>query len=189
MTESTSRVVLVPIKAFRSAKSRLRDVLDDDDVERLARHWAKGVLEALAPRLTFVVCNDDDVADFAVRHGASVLRTTSGSLNGDVTEAYKQMDRFDQVIIVHSDLHNPEGLGTYQPGPGVTIITDHHHTGTNVLALPAGLDFRFSYGPDSASRHHHEAERLAQPLTIITDSPWRFDIDEPDDLEKSPDSI
>jgi fatty acid-binding protein DegV len=76
-----------------------------------------------------VVCDDDDVADFAVRHaGWTRPSQTSQSLNGDVTEAYNQMEGFDQVIIVHSDSeHNPEGLETYQPGPGVTIITDHHH--------------------------------------------------------------
>jgi 2-phospho-L-lactate guanylyltransferase len=65
----------------------------------------------------------------------------------------------------------------------VTIVTDHHGTGTNVLALPTGLDFHFSYGANSASLHRREAERLGCPVTTVSDSPWRFDVDEPDDLD------
>jgi len=70
----------------------------------------------------------------------------------------------------------------FEPADGVTIVTDHHGTGTNVLTLPTGLDFHFSYGADSASAHHREAERLGCRVALVTDSPWRFDVDEPEDL-------
>jgi 2-phospho-L-lactate guanylyltransferase len=181
--------MLVPLKSFKSAKSRLREVLDDKQVEALARKLAQNVLVAVQPRLTFVVCDNDEVAQFATRCGVGVLRTTSGSLNGDVTEAYRQMSRFDQVVIVHGDLRRPQGLGSFQPGPGVTIVTDHHQLGTNVMSLPTDLDFHFSYGANSAQLHQREAERLGITWRVTTDSPWRFDVDEPDDLESSPDNI
>jgi 2-phospho-L-lactate guanylyltransferase (CobY/MobA/RfbA family) len=58
-------VVLVPIKAFSSAKSRLRAVLDPEEVRNLARRLATQVLEAAQPRRTLVVCDDDEVAQFA----------------------------------------------------------------------------------------------------------------------------
>jgi 2-phospho-L-lactate guanylyltransferase len=181
--------MLVPLKSFGSAKSRLREVLDDNQVEALARQLAQNVLVAAKPRLTFVVCDSDEVAQFATRCGVGVLRTASGSLNGDVAEAYRQMGRFDQVVIVHGDLRRPEGLGAYQSGPGVTVVSDHHQTGTNLLSLPTGLDFHFSYGPDSALRHQREAERLGLACTVIHDSPWRFDVDDPDDLKEDQDGI
>jgi 2-phospho-L-lactate guanylyltransferase len=190
MAGSTSlTVVLVPLKSFGSAKSRLREVLDDNHVEALTHLLAQNVLAAVKRRPTFVVCDDDEVALFATRCGVGVLRSASGSLNGDVAEAYRQMGRFDQVVIVHGDLRSPEGLGEYQPGPGVTVVSDHHHTGTNVLCLPTALDFHFSYGSDSALGHQREAERLKIPCTVIHDSPWGFDIDNPDDLEESPYSV
>jgi 2-phospho-L-lactate guanylyltransferase len=188
-TPSMLRVVLVPLKNFTDAKSRLREVLSEHEVEALTLHLAQTVLEAVKPLHTLVVCDDDEVANFAIACGAGVLRTASTTLNGALSEAYQQMGRFDQVLIVHGDLRRPQGLGSFQPGPGVTIVTDHHQLGTNVMSLPTGLDFRFSYGANSAQLHQREAERLGITWRVTTDSPWRFDVDEPDDLESSPDNI
>jgi 2-phospho-L-lactate guanylyltransferase len=190
MTESTpDLVVLVPIKRFSAAKSRLRDVLGDDEVEKLARSLAHAVLEATRPQRTLVVCDDDDVATFATERGAGVVRTSATTLNGAVAEAYRQMTPDVLIVVVHADLSRPQGLGTFRPGSGVTIVTDHLATGTNVLALPGGLDFHFRYGSDSAHAHRDEAGRLGLACTLVTDSPWAFDVDEPHDLERAPDSI
>jgi 2-phospho-L-lactate guanylyltransferase len=183
------RVVLVPLKNFSDAKSRLREVLSERDVENLTRELARAVLAAVRPYETLVVCDDDTVAAFASHCGAAVFRATARSLNGAVHEAYHSLNGYDQAIIVHADLRAPTGLGTYQPGPGVTIVTDHHGSGTNVLSLPTGVDFHFSYGPGSATLHQIEALRLGIACEITTNSPWRFDVDEPGDLESSPDSI
>jgi 2-phospho-L-lactate guanylyltransferase len=189
LTPPLRRVALVPLKNFSDAKSRLREILSERDVENLTRDLARAVLEAVKPYETLVVCDDDDVAAFATRCGAGVFRATARSLNGAIHEAYGSLAHFDQAIIVHADLRAPQGLGRYQPGPGVTIVTDHHGTGTNVLSLPTGMDFHFSYGQDSAELHRREAERLGVTCEVTTTSPWRFDVDEPDDLESSPDSI
>lgn len=188
-TQSPRRKVLVPLKNFSDAKSRLREVLSESEVENLTRQLARSVLEALQPHETLVVCDDDDVAAFATACGAGVFRATSRTLNGAVSEAFETLATYDQAIIVHADLRSPQGLGSYQPGPGVTIVTDQHATGTNVLSLPTGVDFHFSYGKDSALLHQREAQRLGITCVVTTDSPWRFDIDEPDDLDSSPDSI
>jgi 2-phospho-L-lactate guanylyltransferase (CobY/MobA/RfbA family) len=112
------------------------------------------------------------------------LRTDATDLNDAVQRAYGALQsRFERLVIVHGDLRTPAGLGSFDPGPGVTIVTDHHGRGTNVMALPTGLDFHFAYGANSAELHRREAERVGARVTVVTDSPWRFDVDEPDDLE------
>jgi 2-phospho-L-lactate guanylyltransferase len=182
-------VVLVPLKRFDTAKSRLRSALSDDDVTKLTIRLARGVLEAARPLPTVVVCDNEAVANFARRCQADVFLSQCANLNGSVSDAYRHLEGYEQFIIVHGDLSHPQGLGTFEPERGVTIVTDHHLTGTNVLSLPAGLDFHFSYGKDSARAHELEALRLGVALEVVTDSAWRFDVDEPEDLSKGPGSI
>jgi 2-phospho-L-lactate guanylyltransferase len=189
VSPSLPRVVLVPLKRFDAAKSRLRDAFSDDEVVELTIRLAAAVLDAARPLPTVVVCDDEDVADFARRHAAVVFRSRAPGLNGSVHDAYRDLGQYEQVIVVHGDLRDPEGLGRFDPGPGVTIVTDHRRDGTNVLALPGGLNFRFGYGPGSLNRHVQEAERLGLSCTVITNSPWRFDVDEPGDLLSGPDGI
>jgi len=174
--------VLVPLKRFDVAKDRLRQS-GVSDATLVAKQLAIGVLDACRPRDVIVIGESSEIADFARERGLESFESTATSLNEAVTLAYRSTaDRYDRVFIVHGDLRYPAGLGTFIPGLGITIVTDHHGTGTNVLILPTRLDFHFSYGPDSAHRHLDEALRLGQQSTFLRDSPWRFDVDESDDL-------
>lgn len=173
---------VLPLKTFELAKERLR-VGGTDEVTQLARAMALAVLQSCAPRRVVVLSESDAISHFAKEHGADVYESSSTSLNEAVQGAYQVVgEHFERLIIVHGDLRRPEGLGLFDPKPGVTIVTDHHGTGTNVLALPTGLNFRFFYGPDSAHRHEAEALRLGVDFHVVANSPWRFDVDEPSDL-------
>jgi 2-phospho-L-lactate guanylyltransferase len=178
MTEA----IVVPLKRFDRAKERLRrDVALD--VASIAENLARGVLANARPRTVVVVSEDPDVTRFALSLNAEVWSSSASTLNDAVQGAYEGLvDRFDQLIIVHGDLRFPEGLGTFETEPGLTFFADHHGSGTNVMVIPTGLDFRFAYGTDSLRLHVEEAERLEIPFRVITTSPWRFDVDEPGDL-------
>jgi 2-phospho-L-lactate/phosphoenolpyruvate guanylyltransferase len=177
-----SDVVVVPLKAFDVAKGRLRRG-GVDEVSNLARELAEGVLVACIPRHVIVLSESAAATDFALAHGVEALVSDASNLNEAVQRAYERLgDRYDRLIIAHGDLRYPEGLGAFEPVSGVTVVTDHLGTGTNVLVVPTRLQFQFFYGANSAQRHQREAERLGLSCQVITDSPWRFDVDEPGDL-------
>jgi 2-phospho-L-lactate guanylyltransferase len=178
----TTDVFVVPLKDFDLAKERLR-AGGATDVTDLARSLAVNVLAHCAPRHVIVLSESTVITRFALEQGVEVRESGAASLNEAVQEAYGALGaRYERLLIVHGDLRTPDGLGSFAPPPGVTIVTDHHGRGTNLLVVPTGLDYRFAYGPDSAERHRLEAERLGVATSVITDSPWRFDVDEPEDL-------
>ncbi len=182
LTRVINDAFVVPLKAFEVAKGRLR-VAGDDDVTNLARSLALAVLRSCAPRQVIVVSESDVITKFAKEQGAQVYESAATSLNEAVQGAYDALAQsYERLIIVHGDLRSPDGLALYDPPPGVTIVADHHGSGTNVLALPSGLDFHFAYGANSAFLHGAEARRLGLDVHVVTDSPWRFDVDEPSDL-------
>ncbi|HET8991335.1 MAG TPA: hypothetical protein VFN59_09580 [Acidimicrobiales bacterium] len=173
--------VIVPLKSFSRAKSRLRMVAGLD-VDRLVEEMARAVVEAARPRATFVATDDADVARWARGLGAAVVLAPPG-LNAAVEVAYRELgDSADVAVVAHGDIVDPVGLGDFRPGCDVTIVADHHGTGTTVLAVPTGAGFRFAFGPSSRSRHEREASRLGLAWRTLTDSPWRFDVDQPGDL-------
>jgi 2-phospho-L-lactate guanylyltransferase len=174
---------VIPLKRFDLAKERLR-VANADAVTDLAKLLATGVITSCRPRHTIVLSESDEIAEFAAALDCEVLRSEATDLNEAVQRAYGALQsRFERLIIVHGDLAHPEGLASFNPDDAVTIVTDHHGLGTNVMALPTQLDFHFAYGANSALLHQREADRLGCRVTLVTDSPWRFDVDEPSDLE------
>jgi 2-phospho-L-lactate guanylyltransferase len=178
----TSEAIIVPLKQFDLAKDRLRQDADFD-VTALAEELARGVIFKSRPRQVIVLSEHPDVARFANSVGAEVWNSRATNLNEAVQDAYKGLaERFERLIVVHGDLRYPEGLGDFTLEPGVTVVTDHRGEGTNVLVVPTGLEFHFAYGPQSRSRHVDQARNLGVEYRVVTDSPWRFDVDELSDL-------
>jgi 2-phospho-L-lactate/phosphoenolpyruvate guanylyltransferase len=177
-----NEAVVVPLKSFERAKERLRQN-PDLDVASIAQDLARGVVTNAHPRTVIVVSEDAGVSRFAESLDAEVWFSRASNLNDAVQGAYKGLgERFERLIIVHGDLRFPQSLGTFVPRTGITFFADHRGSGTNVMVIPTGLDFHFSYGANSLHRHVEEAERLNAPYQVITTSPWRFDVDEPSDL-------
>ncbi len=182
-------VVLIPVKSFDLAKGRLADLLDAGERGRLARQMAAGVVAAARPLPTYVVCDNEIVAQWAATVGAEVLPVTAVGLNPAITEAVGAVGRLghDRVIISHADLPLARDLTWLAAPPhdrGVVVVSDRHGRGTNVMALPLDLDppFVFHYGPASAHKHRAEAERLGLPVQMVDDERLAWDLDTPDDL-------
>jgi len=176
--------VLVPVKDFRQAKTRLSAVLAPSQRQELARTMAALVFRAALPLPVFVVCDDDVVAAFAESHGATAIMRPGFGLNGAVSSAVDALADadFDRVVVAHSDLPLAADLAALAAWPGVTLVPDRRDDGTNVACVGSRAGFVFAYGPGSFARHQVEAARLGLPLRIEREQRLGWDVDVPDDL-------
>ena len=176
--------VLVPVKAFREAKGRLRGALPDDERMQLARWMATRVVEAAAPNQVVVVCDDADVARWAEGAGASVLWSPARGLNAAVGDGVRALsaEGFDSIVVSHSDLPLATDLGRLADPTRATLVPDGRDDGTNVLALPAGASITFGYGAGSFRHHLAECRRAGLDPRIVRDPLLALDVDTPDDL-------
>lgn len=190
-----SRVVLVPLRSFADAKSRLSPVFNADQRQRLAEKSAERVIQFAGIDRTLVVCDDQNIANWARKIGIEILQVSAVGLNASLQEAIPvllhQM-KPEEVVIVHGDLAHPEALAALDefvsPDDDVAnrvfIIPDRHEDGTNVLGIGSAhlASWRFSYGPGSFQAHQDQANFQAASLDIIRHADLGVDIDTPDDL-------
>ncbi|HXW39191.1 MAG TPA: 2-phospho-L-lactate guanylyltransferase, partial [Acidimicrobiales bacterium] len=178
------RAVLVPVKAFGDAKGRLGSALGPAARIELARAMADRVLDAAVPLPVAVVCDDTQVAAWARRRRALVIWEPGRGLNGAVEAGVDHLTAAGvvHVTVAHADLPRAADLAQVGSDPGITLVPDRHGNGTNVIALPTGVGFRFSYGPGSFARHQIEAERLGVGVRILHRPDLAWDVDEPDDV-------
>lgn len=179
--------VLVPVKAFGEAKRRLSSALDPAGRVELTRRLAAGVVAAAHPLPVAVVCDDQEVSAWARSLGALVIREPGRGLDGAVAQGVAQLwaGGVGTVVVAHGDLARPEGLPRILDGHplgGVTLVPDVRRDGTNVAVVPAGVGFRFSYGPGSFRRHLGEVRRAGLGLRVVDDSDLSLDVDLPSDL-------
>ena len=181
--------VLVPVKAFADAKVRLAPALNPAERAQLARTMAAGVVAAAGDLPVWVVCDDEAVAAWARNVGAEVLWMPGRGLNRAVTEGVATLGKhgLERVVVCHADLPRAVHLDHLSPQEPdalrtVVMVPDRHRDGTNVLSLPTGTGFRFSYGPGSFHRHEAEAVRHELAVVVLDDPDLAWDVDLPADL-------
>lgn len=176
--------VVVPVKNFDRAKVRLTPQLDPTERADLARRMASIVVAAAQPLPVCVVCDSENVREWAGAVGARVIWTPGLGLNGAVQAGVTTLanEGVDGVIVAHADLPLATELEWVAGTPGVTIVPDRHRDGTNVIAVPAASGFTFAYGPGSFAAHRAEAHRLGLQIRIVADPQLSWDVDQPADL-------
>jgi 2-phospho-L-lactate guanylyltransferase len=200
--------LVVPVRGFDDAKSRLSASLSPVQRRTLARNCATRVLRRDVPCLKFVVCDDDEVETWARTCGAIPIRVESRGLNASLHEATPHIVEnypADMLMIVHADLPLPNELdrviavlqsaldddsssdfkNDFNNNGRVLINPDRHRDGTNVLALSQSLigKWQFAYGENSFTHHQHEAHRLNCQVDIFESMYLGFDIDTSEDLQ------
>jgi 2-phospho-L-lactate guanylyltransferase len=172
------------VKAFAAGKARLAPTLDRQGRAELSRTMATRVLEAASPLPVAVVCDDAEVAAWAMENGAMALPEPGRGLNGAVEAGVARLAGLgaSEVLVAHADLPRAQGLARLAGFDGVTLVPDRRDDGTNVVCVPAGALFRFAYGPGSFDRHQAEAARLGLRHRVVREPDLAWDVDVPADI-------
>jgi len=184
--------IIIPIKAFHQAKERLSDLLTPAERFVLAKLCAERVLQASVGYQVFVVCDDEEVAQWARAQNAKIVWQSESGLNNAIKAGVKAVRarNFELAMIVHSDLplatgfshlFNDRDLQTLKNS--ITVVPDRHEDGTNVMIVPTASDFEFAYGRNSFIEHQQNAKNCNLTLRIIHDQFLSVDIDTAQDLD------
>jgi len=142
---TNSVFVLIPLKAFNVAKLRLAEVMTEDERVELAKRMAEIVVEAAKPLPVAIVCDDEDVAAWALTQETKVIWADRPGLNNAVQIGVNALTEqgVEKVIIAHGDLPKAIRLSHCADFNGITFVPDRHKDGTPVLVIPTRLDFNF----------------------------------------------
>ena len=183
------------MKSPREAKTRLAPVLSEDERARLVAHMLDGVLTALggSERLAgvLVITPDPEIAEQAVRHGASVLEESRSGLNTAIRQACEHLRRRDAgaMLVIPGDLpllstDSIDRLIAEAPATprSVVVAPDASRIGTNaLLCSPPGL-VDPAFGAPSFEQHCRRARDAGAELAVVTLPEIALDLDEPADV-------
>lgn len=187
---------IVPVKPLRRGKSRLADVLTDEERTDLNRRLLAHTLDTLKsiPEIEHVLVISRDPAALALSrdHGARTVQENGAPhLNVALTRATVVAQNYATrgVLIVPADLPliTPEDvrlmLERVKDPPVVVVAPDRRHQGTNALLVcPAGL-IEYDFGPGSFQRHCERARQAGARLEILDLPSLALDMDLPEDLD------
>jgi len=193
---------IVPVKPLRRGKSRLADVLTQDERADLNRQLLTHTLETLTaiPELEHVLVVSRDQAALALArdYGARTVQESGApQLNVALARATIVAKNYATrgVLIVPADLPLISSEDVYamldllgEP-PVVVVAPDRRHEGTNALLVcPIGL-IEYDFGPGSFQRHCERALRAGARLEICELPSLALDMDLPADLQMVSDTL
>lgn len=191
----TLSVLIVPLRDFTTAKTRLSGRLSAEVRSELAALCAERVLERSVPCHRVVVCDSPDVESWSTRLGVPVVQVSVSGLNPALEQALPEIRSIhpgSSLVIAHGDIVDPAGLDQIlSPSSpfdetNVVIVPDRRHDGTNVLRLDSKTAelWRFEYGPASFERHREQALALGSTVIVHEDLGLSTDLDVPEDLDQ-----
>jgi 2-phospho-L-lactate/phosphoenolpyruvate guanylyltransferase len=187
---------IVPVKPLRLGKSRLADVLTDDERARLNRMFLERTLSVVRDvkdiGQTLVVSRDPAALAIAREYGArTVLEDGSQQLNLALKRAttFAMAYAVNAVLIVPADLplvtvdDIHQFVVTGKKTPFVTIAPDRREDGTNAMMICPPRLIDYNYGIGSFKRHSELARQAGANLNIVRSANLSLDLDLPEDLE------
>jgi 2-phospho-L-lactate/phosphoenolpyruvate guanylyltransferase len=186
--------VVVPVKRFSNAKSRLAAFLSAAERESLAQVMLNDVLHALgqSQRVSgIVVISHEARARYAVERIGGLFTEEAGSgLSSAIAQGGAWLAKHGQrdMLMIPGDVplvssrEIDELINSHQGAPAVTIAPDREHVGTNALAVSPADAIPFAFGAGSFSAHKAAARAAAiEPRTVYLPG-FALDVDNPMDL-------
>jgi 2-phospho-L-lactate guanylyltransferase len=193
---------IVPVKPLRRGKSRLSEVLSEEERlglnSQLLIHTIDTLREIPEIEQVLVVSRDQAALSLARAHGARTVQENGApELNVALTRATIVAKQYATrgVLIIPSDLPmiSREDISTMldmvKDPPVVVVAPDRKKEGTNALLVcPVGL-IEYDYGPNSFERHCLSAKEAGARLEICELASLALDMDVPEDLELVSDEL
>jgi 2-phospho-L-lactate/phosphoenolpyruvate guanylyltransferase len=187
---------IIPVKPLRRGKSRLAEILSEEERSRLNHHLFTHTIAVLlqvdAISDILVVSRDSHVLTEAREKG---VRTVTENGTPELNNALRRASLFSNVfstegvLIVPADLPmlTPEDVTDFlaqRTSPPMMVISpDRLRLGTNMLLIdPADL-ITFSFGTDSFERHSALAEQTGAEVIVYENERIALDLDIPEDYE------
>jgi 2-phospho-L-lactate guanylyltransferase len=187
---------IVPIKPLRRGKSRLSEILSEEERAQLNHQLFLNTINVLREVKSIsnilVVSRDSDVLtearDLEVR---TVTENGTPELNNALRRAslFSKMFSNEGILIVPADipLLTPKDVEEFlcnrTKPPMIVISPDRRKKGTNMLLIdPADL-ITFSYGKDSFDIHRELARSKGAEVIVFENDRIALDLDLPEDYE------
>jgi 2-phospho-L-lactate guanylyltransferase len=187
---------IVPVKPLRRGKSRLSEILSEDERSRLNHflftHTIDVLLQVESVSEILVVSRDSDVLTAAREKG---VRTVTENGTPELNNALRRASLFSNVFSNEGVLIVPADLPMLTAGdvtdfiaqrtepPVMVISPDRRRLGTNMLLIdPADL-ISFSFGIDSFERHCELARQKSAEVVVYENPRISLDLDVPEDYE------
>lgn len=186
--------VLLPVKPFHLAKTRLAGALDAEARESLVRDGLRHTLDVLAVlhevRHTLVISADPLVWEIAVSYGVDILEEVDvPGLNASLALGLCSLQEHgaEAVMILPVDLPRLSAERLKEKldclvSPGMVIVPDRHEEGTNVLLFSPPDLMTTAFGDGSFRQHCQLAQAAGVEPVILHCPDLALDIDSPEDL-------
>lgn len=190
--------VFIPLKDFVQAKQRLSGFLSPSERRCLFQAMVEDVLDVLTQVKgleRIILLSDDPAATLLAEHYHiecwSERALAAPGLNSVINAAVRSVaGQVADCMVAHGDLplasveEWQEVLAEHAEGEGprITLVTDRHCDGSNVLITSPPGSLTFAYGSESCHHHRLQAQQKGLALKTLERQGLSRDIDDGDDL-------
>jgi 2-phospho-L-lactate guanylyltransferase len=190
------KAIVIPVKAFANAKSRLAGYLEPKESAELARAFCLDLFATIAKvrgvDAVFVISNESCALGWAKQNGWNALTETqqlSEAASVDFVCHHCETLGMNALLRIPTDIpllrseDVEEIFAALDEAPSCVMVPSRDGTGTNALLRSPPRTFPSFFGKDSLARHREAARAAGVTVRIIRNPRIELDVDEPGDLD------